>query len=436
MIEVVYTSNEKDIRRNNDVIRLPKNIKQIGDVKGSKKIYIEDYAINFINESHFDENGPVFGVLVGSVQKSGVDRYIFIKGAIKAPNVFISESEIMVSDSDWANIYETIGQYFTNQEIVGWFLSMDGINASAFRTIKKTHLNLFASAEKTLFVYDRQENEKYFCIYENEQLMRKKGYIIYYERNEEMQNYLVDQRNQKQIKVENGNFIKNDFNVEKNNSVNQELRGNDDKGLGKVQSFVNYCANVAMVALVLFIGVYFVNNRNRLPDTLAVNETETTITSVIKVDGEVYPTTKDALSDSLNNGTDDTKQSLNYTESSKNREQTTEIQIINQTTPDAQYSIQETTSGINQTVSQTTAAQIINENQTQAVAEATSASYITVNNNVTATQLKEHIVKKGDSLYTISKKYYGDYSKIDEIMELNDIDNMDKIYIGQTIKLP
>jgi nucleoid-associated protein YgaU len=394
VIEIVYTSNEKDMKKNNDLVRLPKNIKQIGDIKGSKKIYIEDYAINFINEAHLDENSSVFGVLVGSVQKSGSDRYIFIKGAIRAEDVFISETEIMVSDSDWTHIYETIGQYFTNQEIVGWFLSMDGINASTFRTIKKTHLNLFASAEKTLFIFDRQENEKYFCIYENEQLMRKKGYVIYYERNEEMQNYLVDQRNKKQIRVENVELLNNDISVEKNTAVKEQPHRNDDKAIGKVQSFVNYCANVAMVLLVLFIGVYLVNNRNRITDTLAVNETETTITSVIKIDGEVYPTTSEVL--------------MTSSEVYQVQEQTTQNNETEETLPDEQQT----------------------ENET------TSEAYITVSNNVTGTQYSEHIVKTGDNLYTISKQYYGDYSKIAAIMELNGIENMDKIYIGQTIKLP
>lgn len=412
MIEVVYSSNEKDTGRNNDVIRLPKNIKQIGDVKGSKKIYIEDYAINFISEAHLGENGPIFGILVGNIQKSGVDRYVFIKGAIKVPDVFISESEISVSDSDWAQLYETMGQYFTNQEIVGWFLSLDGINASSFRTIKKTHLNLFAGGEKTLFVFDRQENEKYFCIYENEQLMRKKGYVIYYERNEEMQNYLVDQRSQEQIKLEkyNSSFSNDDNGI---NDVNINLKENDDAG--KIQSFVNYCANVAMVALVLFIGVYFVNNRNKLGNTLVSNEPSTTITSVIKVDGEVYPTTESPI--------------LDTTFIEENTAPTTlvsEFQSVN----DETIRMAESESMSESVAEKETTS------QESVTTEPSSAGYITVNNNVVIEEHKEHVVKKGDSLYTISKKYYGDYSKIDEIMKLNKIDNMDKIYIGQTIKLP
>lgn len=49
---------------------------------------------------------------------------------------------------------------------------------------------------------------------------------------------------------------------------------------------------------------------------------------------------------------------------------------------------------------------------------------------------KEHILQKGENLLYISKLYYGDSSMVKEIMELNGIEDMDKIYEGQIIKLP
>lgn len=424
MIEVVYTP--KDNGKSNDVIRLPKNIKQIGDIKGSRKIYIEDYAINYIEEVHMQEADTEVGVLLGMAQKSGSDRYIFIKGAITVPNVFVSESEIAISENDWSYIYEIAGKYFPCQEIVGWFISIDGVNASILRTMKKTHADHFAGGEKALFVFDRQENSRYFCTYENNQLVRQNGYTIYYERNEEMQDYMVDMRNGKRIEVE----VEDDSpRPAFRNIINDEER--PVKNTGRKQAFVNYCANVAMVVLILFIGMYIMDGKKQSDKTTEAENNLSTITPVVKVDGDVYPT---EMSSQKNSG--NIEESTGNVESTGSAE-STGGEIVGNSEADTQST------------------------KTDAANSETSGSYITVNNNVngettagttettaakeTATEAakeasgttyKEHVVAKGDSLLTISRKYYGDSSMVDEIMKLNGIEDMDKIYIGQKIKLP
>ena len=50
--------------------------------------------------------------------------------------------------------------------------------------------------------------------------------------------------------------------------------------------------------------------------------------------------------------------------------------------------------------------------------------------------LKKYEVKEGDSLELISKKFYGDRSKIEEIMSINGLDNPNTIYVGKTLLLP
>lgn len=45
-------------------------------------------------------------------------------------------------------------------------------------------------------------------------------------------------------------------------------------------------------------------------------------------------------------------------------------------------------------------------------------------------------VEQGDTLYTISQKIYGDFSRVEKICEVNQITNPDKIRSGQRIILP
>lgn len=455
MIEVVYTSKDND--KSNDIIRLPKNIKQIGDIKDSRKIYIEDYAINFIEEIHMFGLDRAVGVLLGKSQKSGSDRYIFIKGAVLIPNAFIAESQVEITEHDWAEIYNNIGRYFPSQEIVGWFISLENVNSAMMKTLKKVQVDQFAGGEKVLFVNDRQEKKKYFCAYENNQLSRQNGYTIYYERNEEMQDYMVDMRSgyekveayQEQKYLDQDNTSSQDVNKIMDKSITESNYLSESK-VGKRQSFVNYCANVAMVVLVLFVGMYMLDSKKEKKDS--VDNISATITPVVKVDGDVYPTEGFSMElESAANGeielqSESEMESLAVDNSMKESE---EFKII--------YPLQEKSTETKETTPLLQDLPLVaNEGETtdNKMKDTTGASednkekiignVITVNTDgqlkkepkATEPTYVEHEVVKGENLITICKKQYGNTERIDEVMKLNDIDDVDKIYVGQIIKLP
>ena len=252
-------------------------------------------------------------------------------------------------------------------------------------------------------MFDRHENSRYFCTYENSQFVRQSGYTIYYERNEEMQEYMVDMRNGKKLEVETEDSEKI---MDSKQSYRTIMGDEENKPVqsksGKRQAFVNYCANVAMVVLILFIGMYVVDSRRSGETTVKPENTSSTLTPVIKVDGDVYPT--DAPTDA--NAKTDSQGVQEPTTEAPTEEPTTILE-------------QETTTEVE-----------------------TTGSYLTVNTNVvpetTAAEkaYKEHTIEKGENLLYISKKYYGDSSMVKEIMKLNNIEDMDKIYEGQKIKLP
>jgi hypothetical protein len=58
--------------------------------------------------------------------------------------------------------------------------------------IRKTHMENFNGPDKTLLKIDTLEKEEVFYLFENNQLVKQSGYYIYYEKNEEMQNYMID----------------------------------------------------------------------------------------------------------------------------------------------------------------------------------------------------------------------------------------------------
>lgn len=53
-----------------------------------------------------------------------------------------------------------------------------------------------------------------------------------------------------------------------------------------------------------------------------------------------------------------------------------------------------------------------------------------------STDVKNHVVKKGDSISSIARTYYGDTSLVDALCKYNNITDANKIILGQVIKIP
>ena len=55
MIEIVYKEEKKEANGNEEFFYLPKNIRQIGEIKGVRKIYVEDYVYTFLKRMGTDK---------------------------------------------------------------------------------------------------------------------------------------------------------------------------------------------------------------------------------------------------------------------------------------------------------------------------------------------------------------------------------------------
>lgn len=187
MVEVMNQST------NQEKLKLPKNIRQIGLPEEKKKIYVEDYVVTYMNQLASEyPNRQNAAVLLGFYMRKDDTRLTFINGAIGIPAAKVDEDQVTFDSSLWEDIYNTIKKYFHNSEIVGWFLTRPGKSLGINEKITKIHVDQFPGREKTLFLMDPLDREDAFFIYEKGQLVRQRGYYIYYERNEDMQNYMVE----------------------------------------------------------------------------------------------------------------------------------------------------------------------------------------------------------------------------------------------------
>lgn len=391
MIEIICNgeddSNKGNMRGNAD-IRRPKNIKQIGDVSSNRKIYIEDYAFTYINSVAYqtpeDEQA---GVLLGEVQKSDEEKCLFIKGVIraKAPENETKQG-IVFNEKIWEKIYAEIEKFFPDLEVVGWFAAMPGITQERFLYLKKLHMDNFSGGMKTMYLVNTCDKEENFYLYENGELKKQKGYVCFYERNYEMQEYMLERRERKPIESPEKDKVMK--------SIRSIIQEKEEMRQRRKNSVFLYGISSFMAVVVLVIGINLLNSYEKMKkfDTSLSNialeisnisekeksiQTSDNSVSVNKISGDVYPTEAETES----------------TESRTTQSQTEQSQIEKQAE----------------------SAEMVKE------ADAAQTTYI---------------VKKGDTIMSICKKYYGNTEKLNEIIAVNNIEDADKLYIGQEIKLP
>ncbi|MBE5923899.1 MAG: LysM peptidoglycan-binding domain-containing protein [Lachnospiraceae bacterium] len=193
MIEIVYDKGNDTTNDFFSGVELPKNIRQIGAPHGLKRIYIEDYVMTFLTKLAAPDSTYARGaILVGEVKTGGRGSAIFISGAIAAQNLELDLQESSFDDETWGLIYKEVKEYFPELSVVGWFLSRMGFSTEVNDMIQKLHVENFSGENKVLFVMDALENEDAFYMIDGNYLRRQTGYYIYYARNEEMQNYMID----------------------------------------------------------------------------------------------------------------------------------------------------------------------------------------------------------------------------------------------------
>lgn len=386
MIEIICNEESSDKSKKvtrGAAIRRPKNIKQIGEVSSDKKIYIEDYAFTYINSIAY--NNPAdsqAGVLLGENQIDGEEKCVFIKGIIKAKlGQEVEEKGIYFNENVWNGIYSDIEKYFPNLSVVGWFAAIPEVTPERMMKLKKIHLDNFAGTMKTLYLIDTVEKEENFYLYENGELKKQKGYVCFYERNYEMQEYMLERRERSSSEEGPDKVMKSIRNIIKEK---EELREQ------KKSTRFMYGVSAFMVVVILVIGINLMNNYQKMRkfdksiSSLMVQMSgndatkEDDVVPVNKLEGGVYPTETE--------------------------------------TPAEETSVSATAT---ESVNITTAA----SEEEQTVAATVKESVI-------------YTVKSGDTIMGICKRYYGDTSKCKEVIAYNDIKDENVLYIGQQIKLP
>ena len=379
MIEIVYEKEKQKPEGNEGFFCIPNNIRQIGEVGGTQKIYIEDYAYTYLCRISSENSGKgIAAILLGQANWRDGISYLFVKSAVILADMELNEEHLVFTQEIWNHVYEKNKEYFQEQEVVGWFLSIPGCSMEINQIICQTHLNHFGGNDKVLFVMEPLEKEEAFYRYEDGNMTRQTGFYVYYEKNESMRNYLVSQNEKSEKKSE-------EVNDEAVHTFRKKIEKKTEQEKKKAGFPLFKTASVCAAAAVLAVGVLYLNDYKKLKGTQEVLA---------------------GLEDTREEKDKEAVTPVNAPSSEKNQKE------------EEQSTEKET--GIEDLQQQ--------EVQTQNEPEKEEAADTPVHQSYT--------IQPGDTMTRISVKNYGTIKKIKEICELNNMSETDTIYPGQMILLP
>jgi len=374
--------------------QLPKNIRQIGGPVGTTKVYIEDFVVTFLKALTTDKNTFVRGaILFGEKKSIDNETVIFIRGAVEGQNIELDLDETVFDDKVWREIYQKKERFFPDLEVIGWALSRMGFSVRLNDKIKKTHFENFPGDGKVLYMTDHLEGEDAFYVYRGQDLVRQSGYYIYYEKNPMMQEYLIE-RNQKlkeAVSYETMLEAKRDEKIVRQfrTIVQEKQKSSRTKDMMKRLS-----SSAAMLLVLILAGGMFYYSR--LDNSSSFGDA---------IHGAV---------ETMGKGVKD-----NVSMEEENKESGTTTKQLPTSTEKADGTEAGTTADEKKTETGTTAATASTQKSAQSMARG-----------------RTYVVKKGDSLVSISRRMYGSRKYMYKILDANKIGPKEHIYPGQKLIIP
>ena len=354
--------------------QFPKNVRQIGNVSDEPKIYVEDYVDTYLNQlRERAAEEPVGVMLTGEILIQEGQAVVYASGAIRMKEIEVNGTEIVIGEDTFKELEEERKQYFPSSDAVGWCLIENGHPMGQNRQIAKIHEKSFAKSDTVFIWKDAVDNEEVYYAYKYGELMQMGGHYIYYEKNPNMQNYMISTR--KKIGVTPREVVEDRAAKDFRSVVRERMEDKEQRQSSRLV----YVTSALLVVVVLAIGISTVNNFTKM---------------------EAVQSSLESLS-----------QSASKTESQTGTVNEGEDGALeaNGIIGDGEAKDKEASGG---TVPETSTVQ----------EQLSDEDY--------------YVVRKGDTLDSISVKVYGDASHVEALCKMNGLSDGNLIYIGQTLLLP
>ena len=298
-----------------------------------------------------------------------------------------------ITEETWKNAYEDCKRYFGNATIVGWFVSAPGIPAEINDEVIRTHENAFPNTYSIFVMRDLREKEDYFYVNKFNDLMKVSGYYIYYEKNPAMQNYMIASRRK------NGLTISESVEDRAAKSFRNLIRTKGELEDQKQSIHFMRIASSFLILVMLVMGITMMNNYDKIQ---SVKKSLEALTESAQAEQEAKRVSVDrtpsvGLKKELEEHAVEKKEINKEDAAAKSGEKTTEEKTKQEASDWKEGAAEELEEG---------------------------------------SQGDIYVVRKGDTLLSISRKVYGTDENIASICKINGLKENDFIYVGQKLLLP
>lgn len=461
--------------------KLPKNIRQIGDRDDTVRLYIEDYVSTYLKRL-FPSGGQDLraGLLLGTERTENGVPFIFVDGALEMEDVTAEGEKVEFTEAAWKKAYQSMEESFPRRTVQGWFLcGAPGCTLSPLNYWKQ-HGQYFSEKNQLMYLNSGLEGEESVYVTSDDGFYCLKGYSIYYDKNQMMQDYMICRKDVRRVESGAGDRVIRDFRERmedrKKEAVSQR---HTVRNLGLL------CSTMSMV--ILAGGVAMMNNYQKMqemetvlvsvlpegarpwdPDREEREESAPVIVEEIK--GRIYPKTEEE-SNRLVGSSAGGEKGEEIVKMEPDPEKTAEIQekqelsqetALESSAPElpaeAQPESQNSGDGLREPESQGAEFQksesqtedpSAESRETQAdgnpKAQASehqgseTASQETKEAAAPATDKKPggtYAVGDGETLYGICFKLYGNVNHVEDICALNGMTDMNHVAAGQKLILP
>ncbi len=483
---------------------LPTNVKQIGSITDGVKIYIEDYVYSYLQQyTEAFANEEKLAFLLGRSMLIDGQIILFISGAVAGKFCRHEGGVLKFTEASVEYAKEMIEKYFSLYEVVGFMQSQPGYGVFLNSAYAAYHDEKFKSESNVLFVVDPVEKVNTFYVYKKGEsgeleLTEARGYFIYYDKNKEMHEYMLENKTvdivskkpdiplkeqdepDKPAETRDGRESRDSKetpeSVMRRHFVERSLKKSTDH-----KRVVNLLASLSAVLLIICIimGTGMIQNEGRISQlesqitsistsykNLLVQFRQDNVAEVFAASGDQdrtagtqpqstapQPTSPQPPQATMQPAQQTPKAVTPTAPSAPTAPSMQQPQLTAQPSQNTQPSqslqpIQTTTQPTGGVQPQPEPQPVQPPNPllaptpqpdaTPAVTQAPQAGTgldSSVYVNL-STIPDTYIVQKGDNLLYISMKFYGTSKMVDKIMEVNGLTNPDKIFFGKVLKLP
>ncbi|MCD7982425.1 MAG: LysM peptidoglycan-binding domain-containing protein [Clostridiales bacterium] len=342
----------------------------------------------------------------------------------------------------WDRVYQRIKNSFDDLDILGWYFNLDGGGLEVHAQLQQFFESTGEKGSRFLYYEDSLEKNDAFFVQEQHQLQRLPGYAVYYEKNPQMQQFMIEEKERMTPKPLRESYLREKSGDEAVQNYRAIMNRLNEKPPKRRLQPVVYVAGAAVLVIVAATAVTQIGNYQNLK---VLQQTMQALSGAVNgedAEEDMLSTEEETAGADAETDNEAAGVSAEEAESAEENSDASETgdgdSSESDSAADQSGSSDDAVSDTGNTAGTGTSDSAASSQN--AAAEGTSSSSgesaAVTQSTSSAGGTSSYTVKEGDSLISISRSIYNTADMVDEICALNGIEDVDMIYVGQTLLLP